>query len=175
VFSETAAHWFGLARRTPQGDPDNLLLASVARHARVTRRMTVPAWRSRVAVYRPLSGRVVVHLPYREGNRDFLREAGPGVRPGWDVVSRHWTVSRSAFMAIVDLLREEFGLVEVITDGSSTERCDTRCREATGDDCVCSCAGSQHGLQTLTHGERVVGETTIVGTTSRWRRVVVRD
>jgi hypothetical protein len=77
---------------------------------------------------------------------------------------------------VVDHLLETFGVLEVITDGSSGNRCDTRCREAVGDECVCSCAGSQHGSSTLAAGERVVGETTIVDTNiTRWRRVLRRD
>jgi hypothetical protein len=85
-------------------------------------------------------------------------------------------VSRSALASVVELLLNEYGLIEVATDGSTGNRCDTRCREAIGDECVCACAGRMHGAAYLGPTERVVGETTVVDTAiSRWRRVLVRD
>ena len=113
-------------------------------------------------------------MPYRAGTRDLLREAGPGTRPAWE--RPVWTVSRTALTAVVHVLAEAYGCIELITDGGLANKCDTRCREALGDDCVCSCAGTQHGIAHLGPREIVVGETTIVDTTiSRWRRVVCRD
>ena|SRR5260221_6653236 len=125
------------------------------------------------SVHRPIRGRVRVRFDFRDDSRSFLREAGLGTRPEWE--RPYWTVSRAAFSSVVDLLLNEYGIVEVTTDGGVGNRCDTRCREATGDDCVCSCAGTQHGIGFLSAGERVVGETTIVDTTIvRWRRVMRR-
>lgn len=113
-------------------------------------------------------------MPYRHGIRGLLREAGPGTRPAWEPPS--WTVSRTALAAVVDLLAREYGCVEVITDGGVANKCDVRCRDARGDDCICSCAGTQHGVGGPGAGEIVVGETTIVDTTiARWRRVVCAD
>jgi hypothetical protein len=111
-----------------------------------------------------------VRMPYQEGNRDLLRGAGPGARPKWE--RPFWTVSRTAFGEVVRILVHKYGCVEVITDGGVGNKCDTRCREARGDDCICSCAGTQHGIHHLGPKERVVGETTIIDTTIvRWRRV----
>lgn len=125
------------------------------------------------SVHRPIRGRVRVRFDYRSDSRDFLRQAGPGTRPEWE--RPYWTVSRTAFASVVDLLLDEYGVVEVTSDGGIGNRCDTRCREATGDDCVCSCAGTQHGIAFLSERERVVGETTIVDTTiARWRRLLTR-
>lgn len=115
-----------------------------------------------------------MRMPFRPGNRDLLREAGEGARPAWE--RPVWTVSRRVFSAVVGILVEEFGCVEVITDGGLANKCDTRCRAARGDDCVCSCAGTQHGGGQLSAGEIVVAETTIVDTTTtRWRRVLCRS
>ncbi len=135
--------------------------------------MTTPGRRLRVSVYRPIRGRVEVRFPYRPDSRDLLREAGPGTRPQWD--GRCWTVSRTSLATLVEHLLNEYRVLEIITDGGIGNRCDTRCREAVGDDCVCSCAGSQHGIAWLGANELVVGESTIVDTTVvRWRRVLQR-
>ena len=129
---------------------------------------------SPTSIHRPVRGRIQVRFPYRSDSRDFLRGAGRGTRPEWE--RPYWTVSRAAFASVVDLLLDEYHVVEVTTDGGVGNRCDTRCREATGDDCVCACAGTQHGIALLGPRERVVGETTIVDTTiARWRRVLRRD
>jgi hypothetical protein len=128
----------------------------------------------RATVHRPVSGRVRVHMKYQENNRDLLRGAGPGARPAWE--PPFWTVSRTAFDTVVRVLVRKYGCVAAITDGRVGNKCDTRCREARGDDCICSCAGTQHGIHHLGDNERVVGETTIVDMTiARWRRVICRS
>lgn len=113
-------------------------------------------------------------MPYQLDNRDFLRDAGPGTRPEWDSTQRLWTVSRAALSSVIEQLLTVYPVVEVITDGSTANRCDTRCREATGSECVCQCAGSMHGSKWIAPNERIVGETTVVGGVSRWRRVIHR-
>lgn len=111
-------------------------------------------------------------LPFARDNRDLLRTAGLGVRPEYSRDVGLWTVSRATFSAVVQMLLAEFGSAQVTTEGSTAQQCDLRCREAIGDDCVCRCAGSRHGRGDLEPDERVVGETTIVGTVVRWQRVV---
>jgi hypothetical protein len=123
-------------------------------------------------VRRPIDGRVNVWLPFASDNRELLRSAGLGVRPDYSRDERRWTVSPTTFAAVVQMLLKEFASVEVTTEGSTTQQCDLRCREAIGDECVCKCAGSRHGRGNLEPDERVVGETTIVGDVVRWRRVV---
>lgn len=44
---------------------------------------------------------------------------------------------------------------------SQSTKCDTRCVEAEGDDCVCSCGGMNHKGSDI--GYYQVGETTLVG------------
>jgi hypothetical protein len=68
------------------------------------------------------------------------------------------------------------GPVGTSTSGPTPEDAVERCREARGDDSLCSCAGTQPGIAYLGPREIVVGETTVVDTTIwRWRRVVCRD
>lgn len=39
---------------------------------------------------------------------------------------------------------EEFGAVEIVMDYRAMDRCNTACRDAMGDECVCSCEGENH-------------------------------
>lgn len=127
----------------------------------------------RPRIRRPIEGRVEVWLPFARDNRDLLRTAGLGVRPEYSRDRGLWTVSRTSLAAVVQMLLAEFGSAQVTTEGSTAQQCDLRCREAIGDDCVCRCAGSRHGRGNLEPDERVVGETTIVGSVVRWRRVLI--
>jgi hypothetical protein len=92
----------------------------------------------RPQVRRPIGGRVEVWLPFASDNRDLLRSAGLGVRPDYSRDARRWTVSRTSFAAVVQMLLTEFASVEVTTEGSTTQQCDLRCREAIGDGVISS-------------------------------------
>lgn len=109
-----------------------------------------------MTVHRPVKGKLRVKMPYRPGNRRHLLNAGCR---GSEWTGTHWLVSRSRLHDLVHYLTWNFGDVEVIIDGYSTQKCDTRCVEAKGDDCVCSCAGANH----KGGGNWVqVGETTLI-------------
>ena len=117
----------------------------------------------------------MVWLPWerRKTNRALLNSAGRGTNPEWDAEGHRWTVSRAAFGRVLAALLHEFPAVKVVTDGRTRNRCDIRCREAIGDECICQCAGRYHGSRLIAAGERIVGETTIVGQgeLSRWTRI----
>ncbi|MES4909131.1 hypothetical protein [Streptomyces sp. NPDC000395] len=59
-------------------------------------------------------------------------------------------------------LAERFGEVDVYLEFSTTERCDTNCERATGDDCTCSCMGENHGGAAYWRHWTLVGDTTLV-------------
>jgi hypothetical protein len=64
-------------------------------------------------------------------------------------------------MPLLEALVERYGKVEVWLEFSLTQKCDKRCRDAHGDECVCSCLGMNHGG---IWGRRwfEVGETTLI-------------
>ena len=83
-------------------------------------------------------------------------------------------VARAHFLPLIEALKAEFGQVRVITRHCDTEKCDTRCQEAEGPDCTCSCGGTFHGgSNTYTRSWRLVGTTTLLGTGwTEWEWVV---
>src|SRR5436309_274621 len=101
------------------------------------------------AVWRPVEGRIVVKMPYDPadpgGNRRWLHQyLGHRIKPQYAGGGR-WSIARPHLRQVVSGLAERFGLVHVYLDYLEDHRCDVRCQEATGDDCVCQCAGQDHG------------------------------
>lgn len=91
----------------------------------------------------------------------------------WDRDRKVWVVNRIYFRDVLASLVEEHPEVTVYQDYVPTSKCDTRCREATGDDCDCSCLGEAHAFGGLRRGEFIVGETTIIttGPVTRTKRI----
>lgn len=122
-------------------------------------------------VFRPVSGRIQVRLPYSNDNRQWLKDAlGAGIRPTWEKEKRYWTLARGHLVVLVQELVERYGVVEVALDYSTSEQCDTRCQKAQGLDCTCSCLGANHGGAQGIQRWTQVGETTLVS--SNRRRVI---
>ncbi len=122
--------------------------------------------------------RLWVWMPYLNGsNRHWLlEELGARVRPEWNRTAspRRWEIARPHLRTIVDAMAQRFGEVEVILQFSVTERCDTRCRDAAGDDCTCSCLGENHGGTAYWRNWILVGDTTLVDAARHERRLLVR-
>ncbi|MGW2057433.1 hypothetical protein ACWCOZ_26560 [Streptomyces sp. NPDC001840] len=122
--------------------------------------------------------RLWVWMPFQGGsNRRWIKEElGARVRPEWngDASPRRWEIARPHLRTIVEALADRFGEVEVILQFVTTERCDTRCQEATGDDCECSCLGVNHGGAAYWRKWILVGDTTLVDVDRRERRLLVR-
>ncbi|MGS2615154.1 hypothetical protein ACVCAH_11605 [Micromonospora sp. LZ34] len=114
-------------------------------------------------IYRPLyPDRLRLLLPYDPRNRAWLHEElGWRIRPDYSKQHRRWLIARNHFTVLVDALLDRFGQVDATIEFSTTQKCDTRCREATGDDCECSCLGEHHGGG-LWDGWIQVGETTLI-------------
>ena len=80
------------------------------------------------------------------------------------------------FLPLIEALKTRFGQVRVITVHCDTEKCDTRCREAEGAECVCSCGGQYHGGDnTYTRGWRLVGTTALFRTGWTEREWIVSE
>ena len=102
-------------------------------------------------------------MPYQGGsNRWWLHQTlGSRIRPTYDKPTGRWLIARPHFTVLIGALLERFGVVDASVEFSTTQKCDTRCREASGDDCECSCQGEHHGGG-LWEGWIQVGETTLI-------------
>lgn len=99
------------------------------------------------------------------GRRIDLQHAGHG---NWESARRHLRM-------LVEACAARFGEIEVVLDFRTRDRCDTRCQEATGDDCVCSCLGENHGGAAYWKRWIPVGETTLIANGQiRRRRLLAR-
>jgi hypothetical protein len=124
-------------------------------------------------IYRPLKpDRLRMTLPYRPRNRAWIHTAlGERIQPYWDKDQRNWAIARGHFTVLVDELLDEFGVVYASVEFSTTQKCDTRCREAQGDDCECSCLGEYHGGGLWGGGWVQVGETTLIRSETQIRHM----
>jgi hypothetical protein len=116
-------------------------------------------------------------MPYEPDNRLWLKEAlGERIRPTWNREEQRWEIARQHLRTVVERLAERWGEVDVILEFREAERCDTRCRDAQGDDCVCSCLGDNHGGAAYWKNWIEMGDTTLVssGVLQRTRRVIRR-
>jgi hypothetical protein len=113
--------------------------------------------------HRPVEGRIRTKMPYDGGhNRAWLRRhLGNRIRPELQG-NGVWGIARPHLRFLVEGLAERFGHVDVLLDFRISQRCDTRCRDALGDECVCSCLGENHGGAAYWRHWIEVGETTLV-------------
>lgn len=126
-------------------------------------------------VSRPVRGRVAIKMPFAKNNRAKLHAMlGERIQPEWDGQAKRWMVARSHFDAIVEALAEKLGRIDVFIHFTSTERCDTNCRGAKHRECNCQCLGRHHGPDGMTHGWKLVGDSTLVlSSEERVRHIVV--
>jgi len=110
-------------------------------------------------------------MPYAGGsNRAWLR-ATLGKRVSLQYTERgRWEIARPHLRELIESCAQRFGEVDVILDFRARERCDSRCWQAAGDDCVCSCLGENHGGAAYWKRWLPVGETTLVGDGLIYRR-----
>lgn len=137
--------------------------------------VTPPGWANvGASLWRPATtGRLVMKTPYRPDNRAWIHETldSRRVRPEWNKERKRWEVARNHFRPMVLAMIERFGVVDVILDSRSTERCDTRCREALGEECECECLGVYHGGLGWLGDWVQVAEHTLVRSTYRRRHL----
>ncbi|PRX91937.1 hypothetical protein [Allonocardiopsis opalescens] len=126
---------------------------------------------SHVHVHRPITGRIHLDMPYHPRNRDWLKSVlGAHSRPAWNRPARRWEIARPHLRTLVEALAHKFGSVDVIVDVRATRHCDTRCQEATGDECTCRCLGDNHGGAAYRKAWLLVGDTTLVAADGSVRR-----
>jgi hypothetical protein len=126
--------------------------------AAATRDEGLRVWRNGAipVVYQPGGRRpLLVRLPYREGNRDWLLANGRSI--AWRARWKAWEVPRSRFDEIIGLALERFESCWVIQEYRPLEKCAPACWNAMGYECQCSCLGANHGSGRQL--EHVVDET----------------
>ncbi|MQT05166.1 hypothetical protein FF041_35115 [Streptomyces jumonjinensis] len=104
-------------------------------------------------------------MPFQGGSnkRWILEELGDRIRPEWNRAARHWEIARPHLRTLVESMAMKFGEVNVYMEFSTRQRCDMRCSNAVGDDCVCSCMGENHGGAAYWQRWTLVGDTTLIG------------
>lgn len=118
--------------------------------------------------------RLSMWMPYGRGNREWLHGAlGSRVRPRWNKATQRWEIARSHLRLLTLELADRFGRCDVYLEFSTQERCDTRCRNAMGDDCTCSCLGENHGGAAYWKFWKQVGETTLIAQDRQERHYTV--
>lgn len=102
-------------------------------------------------IFRPVQGMLWVRLPYElpDGSRGRGRQwlhsiCGKGSRVDYDKREGAFRVARGNLAWILRCALMIFDVVEVWTEHRIVERCDIRCVNARGDECVCACGGVNH-------------------------------
>ena len=69
--------------------------------------------------------------------------------PKWVKQYRYWKAPYAWLKILTQEALDEFGKVYLIQSFQSQEKCARVCKEATGYDCDCSCAGEYHGSNNM--------------------------
>lgn len=107
--------------------------------------------RRRPTIIRPVRGRLHVWLPFKASgihNREWIKTGfgtGRNLRPELVSPENVWRVSRAHLEACVEAIADTCGAVDVFLQFSEAQGCDERCMKARGDECICSCLGTNHG------------------------------
>jgi hypothetical protein len=131
----------------------------------------------RIILAIPTQGRIALRTPWSVDNRLWIRDlCGSQTRPEWVRTDEmpyfgergYWRIARSHQEVVITGCVQRFGTVTVARQTSPLQKCDVRCVDATGSDCVCSCGGMNHrgGEGSYAH----VGATTLLRRNSSiWR------
>lgn len=103
-------------------------------------------------IVRPVQGKLQVRLPYRPSGKNYglLKDiCGERTRPAWNRDRRCFEVAREPLVKLIDKLPDAIGRpIEVVLHGATQTKCVSACWAANPEtrwECVCSCAGSNHG------------------------------
>ncbi|WP_280447737.1 hypothetical protein [Nocardia cyriacigeorgica] len=83
----------------------------------------------------------------------------------WNKAEGRWEIARRHLWVLTDAMADRFGEVDLFVQFSTTELCDTRCKNAnpaTVHDCVCACLGENHGGRGKPRDWQLSGATTLV-------------
>jgi hypothetical protein len=120
------------ALRTGGGAPDGTDPAAIWRQT------TVPV------IYRPGRGHLLVKLPYRDDNREWLQQAQRR-RPVWNSQYRCWETPAAWLDDVVTRTVRRFSSTWLIQPYREKLQCAPACWNAMGFKCECSCMGANHG------------------------------
>lgn len=110
-------------------------------------------------IYRGGTGKkLMVRLPFRDDNRQFLRSDKRN-NPAWIKDKKYWECPASWFNDIVRRTLDRWGSAYVIQPYVEQEKCAPACWNAEGHVCQCSCMGANHGSQSSGAGWFVVSDT----------------
>lgn len=126
---------------------------------------------------KPVKGPLELSIPYAMDNRKFLRSIlGGNAKIGWDRNRRLWIIPRAKFRELYELVPKRTGVLEIelFAIHSEKKRCDTRCVNAVGFECVCECAGANHGGMLNMDDWRLVGATTLVSDGKKYSCMLYR-
>ena len=108
--------------------------------------------------------RASIRLPWRGSpgaNYEWLKEVcGSRTRPEYDTASKSFRVARPHAQHVLDALVAEYGKVILGQYGDAATTCVEQCWNAKPEnaiDCVCGCAGTNHGTGTPLGTEVQVG------------------
>jgi hypothetical protein len=123
---------------------------------------------------RSIEGEMELRLPFSPNNRRMIKRIiGQSSKLDWDRDRKTWLIARNHFRKLCTGIPDTMGLrlsVLLYVKASETEVCDTRCVEAVGTECECTCRGDHHGgLNFLMEdGWRLVSETTLIRQNDIW-------
>ncbi len=106
------------------------------------------------SVYRPVKGKLQVRMPFAPGGGNYAllhQLCGQRTRVEYDRGRQAFAVAATHLEEIVDGLLDHFGQLDVTTEHYAQQTCVERCWMANPDtvlNCVCGCAGLNHGSQT---------------------------
>ncbi len=112
---------------------ENLNLADIWRHSKIP----IVFRRSR-----PLT--ILVKLPYQKDNYEWLRNE-EARKPEWNSQYKSWEVPQAWFERVTKLCLSRYKKCHVIQLRRETSICASKCWEAQGLHCECSCLGEMHG------------------------------
>lgn len=88
---------------------------------------------------------VRLRIPYASSNRNWLKNGSRKKDPEWVTTGKYWELPASRFNDLVKMLLSRFGKLYIIQPYREREVCATKCMNAHGFDCQCSCMGANHG------------------------------
>ena len=101
---------------------------------------------------------LVVRLPYRQDNREWLRHERRS-KPKWLAAQKIWSIPKAWFEDTIRRALDRFNAIWVIQPSREIEKCAPACWSATGVECQCSCLGANHGTQNPAGRWYVISDT----------------
>jgi hypothetical protein len=110
-------------------------------------------------IYRPKEGKLLVKLPYRKDNRDWMRRKKGTHQPEYHEEGQYWITPRSWFDRLLRQSMVRYGGAYTIRPVKDMAICARKCWNAKGPDCDCSCEGRNHGKEVGEQGWHEISET----------------